>query len=59
MGLVKKFWMELEEKGDWPFGLEHKKVCTHHFEDFYLNKMIEEYGEQGGNPPYERKVISI
>lgn len=46
MGLVKKFWMELEEKGDWPFGLEHKKVCTHHFEDFYLNKMIEEYGEQ-------------
>lgn len=47
MGLVKKFWMELEEKGDWPFGLEHKKVCTHHFEDSYLNKMIEEYGEQG------------
>lgn len=47
MGLVKKFWMELEEKGDWPFGLEHKKVCTHHFEDFYLNKMIEEYGVQG------------
>ena len=47
MGLVKKFWMELEEKGDWPFGLEHKKVCTHHFEDPYLNKMIEEYGEQG------------
>ena len=39
--------MMMEEKGDWPYGLEHKKVCTHHFDDPYLNKMIEENGEYG------------
>lgn len=47
MGQVKKFWMELEEKGDWPCGLEYKNVCTHHFDDMYLNEMIQEYGHEG------------
>lgn len=47
MGRMKAFMMEMEDKGDWPSGLEHKKVCTHHFDDPYLNKKIEKYGEHG------------
>ena len=47
MGRVKEFRMMMDEKGDWPYGMEHKKVCAHHFEDPYLNKMIEENGKHG------------
>ena len=47
MGKVKKKWMEMVEKGDWPYGLEHKNVCTCHFDDPYLNKIIEKYCKQG------------
>lgn len=39
--------MALEERGDWPYGLENKKVCTHHFDDPFLNKIVEEYGKDG------------
>lgn len=45
MGQVKKMMMDLEERGDWPSGLKHKFVCTHHFEDPYLNKLIRRYAE--------------
>lgn len=47
MGRVKEFKMMMEEKGDWPYGLEHKKVCTHHFDEPYLNRMIDENDEYG------------
>lgn len=47
MGLVKNFLIGLEDKGDWPYGLQNKKVCTHHFDDRYVNEMIVEYGEEG------------
>lgn len=47
MGKVKNKWMEVVEKGDWPYCLEHKNVCTSHFDDPYLNKIIEKYGKEG------------
>ena len=46
MGQVKKIRMELEERGDWPNGLEHKYVCTRHFDDPYLNQILRRYGEK-------------
>lgn len=47
MGQVKKMMMEIEERGDWPWGLDHRKICTHHFDDPYLNQIIVKYGEYG------------
>ena len=46
MGQVKKMLMDLEERGDWPCGLEHKYVCTRHFDDPYLNRLLMRYGEE-------------
>ena len=37
--------MDLEERGDWPCGLEHKYVCSHHFEDSFLNRLLLRYSE--------------
>ena len=45
MGWAKKIMMDLEERGDWPNRLEQKYVCTHHFEDPYLKKILLRYGE--------------
>ena len=47
MGQVKKMMMDLEERGDWPSGLENKFVCAHHFDDPYLNRIIHRYAEDG------------
>lgn len=48
MGWVKNKMMEMEENGDWPSsGLSGKYICTHHFKDKYLNRIIENYGEKG------------
>ena len=47
MGHVKNMMMAIEEAGDWPYGLGHKHVCTHHFNDPYLNDIILRYGERG------------
>lgn len=46
MGQVKKMLMDLEERGDWPSGLKHKYVCTRHFDDPYLNKLLLRSGEE-------------
>lgn len=43
MGQVKKMMMDLQERGDWPSGLDDKLVCCHHFDDPYLNKIIRRY----------------
>lgn len=48
MGQVKKLWMEMEERGDWPpDSLHGKDVCAHHFEDKYLRLMVTEKGHNG------------
>lgn len=48
MGQAKRLWMELEERGDWPSdSLRGKNVCSHHFEDKYLKKMVTDKGHQG------------
>lgn len=47
MGQAKKMMMDLQERGDWPDGLDNKFVCVHHFDDPYLNKIIHRYAEDG------------
>lgn len=48
MGWVKKHLMELEEQGNWTSSeLADKYVCTCHFEDKYLNEIIQSHGKQG------------
>lgn len=48
MGFAKRHMMEMEERGDWPSSsLQGKYVCTHHFDDRYINKMISEKGVNG------------
>ena len=45
MGRVKAFMMEMEEHGYDFLGKGEKNVCTHHFEDKYLNGYIKKHGE--------------
>lgn len=41
MGWVKKHMMDMQENGDWPSrDLSDKYVCTCHFQDKYLNGII-------------------
>ena len=48
MGLVKNKMMEMQDNGDWPnHDLADKYVCTCHFEDKYLNEIIQSHGKQG------------
>lgn len=48
MGQVKKLWMEMQERCDWPSDeLRGKYVCTQHFEDKYLRALVEEKGHHG------------
>lgn len=47
MGQAKKMMMDLQERGDWPDGLDDKFVCAHHFDNPYLNKIIHRYAEDG------------
>lgn len=48
MGWAKNQMMELQEREDWPSSeLGDKNVCKNHFEDKYLNEMIDKYGENG------------
>lgn len=48
MGQVKKLWMEMEERGDWPSdSLQAKNVCACHFEDEYLKKLVTDKGKHG------------
>lgn len=47
MGQVKKMMMDLQDRGDWPDGLQGNYVCTHHFDDPYLNALIKRYREEG------------
>lgn len=48
MGRVKKLWMDMQERCDWPSDeLRGKYVCSQHFEDKYLRSLVEEKGHQG------------
>ena len=47
MGRVKALMMEMEEHGYDFLGRGEKYVCSHHFEDKYLNGYIKKYGETG------------
>lgn len=47
MGRVKTLMMEMEEHGYDFFERGEKYVCSHHFEDKYLNGYIKKYGETG------------
>lgn len=48
MGWVKNKMMEMQDNGDWPSrNLADKYVCTCHFQDKYLNGIIESHGKQG------------
>lgn len=47
MGRVKALMMEMEEHGYDLFERGEKYVCSHHFEDKYLNGYIKKYGETG------------
>lgn len=48
MGWVKNKMMEMQDNGDWPSrDLADKYVCTCHFQDKYLNGIIESHGKQG------------
>lgn len=48
MGWVKNKMMEMQDNGDWPsYDLADKYVCTCHFQDKYLNGIIESQGKQG------------
>lgn len=58
MGWVKNKMMEMEENGDWPDSeLSGKYVCTHHFRDQYLNRIIKRYGNDGRCSYCGRKVV--
>lgn len=46
MGWVKNKMMEMQDNGDWPsHDLADKYVCTCHFEDKYLNEIIQSHGK--------------
>ncbi len=48
MGWVKNKMIEMQDNGDWPsHDLADKYVCTCHFQDKYLNGLIESHGKQG------------
>lgn len=48
MGQVKKLWMEMEDRGDWPTdSLRGQDVCAHHFGDKYLKSLIVDKGHNG------------
>ena len=47
MGRVKALMMEMEEHGYDFLGRGEKYVCSHHFEDKYLNVYIKKHGETG------------
>lgn len=47
MGRVKALMMEMEEHGYDFFERGEKYVCSHHFEDKYLNDYIKKHGETG------------
>ena len=47
MGRVKALMMEMEEHGYDFLGRGEKYVCSHHFEDKYLNGYIKKHGETG------------
>ena len=47
MGRVKELMMEMEKHDYSGFSDGEKYVCTHHFEDKYLNKYVQKYGEKG------------
>ncbi len=48
MGWAKNQMMELQEREDWPSSeLADKYVCKYHFEDKYLNEMIDKNGKNG------------
>ena len=47
MGYYKKLLIEMEERGNWPVGLEDKYVCASHFNDIYLQKKVRSDGVAG------------
>lgn len=47
MGRVKALMMEMEEHGYEFFERGEKYVCSHHFEDKYLNGYIKKHGKTG------------
>lgn len=47
MGRVKQLMMEMEEHDYTGFSEGEKYVCTHHFDDKYLNQYIQENSEDG------------
>lgn len=48
MGWAKKLMMEMEEKGNWPSdNLRNKYVCSNHFDNVFIQQLIEEKGEPG------------
>lgn len=48
MGFAKQHMQEMEESGNYPSSeLMEKKVCTNHFYDLYINRKIENCGEEG------------
>ena len=47
MGRVKELLMEMEERGFDVYQLEGKYVCSHHFDDVYLNQYISTHGVDG------------
>lgn len=47
MGRVKQLMMEMEEHDYTGFYKGEKCVCTHHFDDKYLNQYIQENSEDG------------
>lgn len=47
MGRVKELLMKMEERGFDVYHLEDKYVCSHHFDDIYLNQYISTHGDEG------------
>lgn len=47
MGRVKELLMEMEERGFDIYQLEGKYVCSHHFDDVYLNQYITSHSVEG------------
>lgn len=59
MGRVKELLMEMEEHGYGFLTSGEKYVCSHHFEDIYLNQYIEHHGGTGDCSYCGRKEIVI
>lgn len=59
MGKVKELLMEMEEHGHDFLTNGEKYVCSHHFEDKYLNQYIENHGETGVCSYCKRKETVI